>query len=171
MIPTKEECVELLHKHNVKEAKLKHTLLVEKVSVFLGKKLIEAGIDIDLDILSKAALLHDIGKEEQRNSGICHSEAGSKICKNENIDGSICSIVRKHTLEKVDLLDTWEEKVLFYSDKICKYEIIGIDKRFEPWFLKTDDKEELIELKNKTKQIEKEIFSKLNIAPEDLKEE
>jgi len=173
MIPTREECIELLKKHNVTKSKLVHTLLVEKVALFLAKKLIEKGESIDLDIISRGALVHDVGKDMQRKTGRCHSKEGYDICKAENIDESICLIVKNHVLEEIIeiSLDNIEQKILFYVDKICKNEIIGVDKRMEPWFEKHPEVNELFSAaKVKILELEKEIFEKLDFNPEDLKE-
>ncbi|MEE9525691.1 MAG: HDIG domain-containing metalloprotein [Candidatus Woesearchaeota archaeon] len=182
MIPNRQQCLELLHKQHIKERKLVHTLLVEKVALFIGKKLVENGEKVDLEKLSRAALLHDIGKHEARETGKEHSLAGYEMCQKEGIDEEICSLIKKHALETIlkDPLKKWEEKIILYSDKIIKHEIIGVDKRFELWYNDKrfelwykdhpEEKEVFYKSKPMVKALEKEIFNKARITFEDIKE-
>ena len=163
---SREECLELLNKYNVEKMKIKHILLVEKVAVFLAKKLIEKGEEVDIERLSRAALLHDLIR------GKHHAQEGYEICLKKGIDEKICLLIKKHGLETIlDSLDTWEEKILFYADKICKYEVIGIDERFRPWIEKAGQIDLVEKKKQKTEELEKEILDKAGIKFEDIKNE
>jgi putative nucleotidyltransferase with HDIG domain len=168
MIPTREECIQLLKEYEVPEPKIGHCMLVENISVTISKLLNEKGEAIDIDIISRASLLHDIAKNEKMR-GKDHALLGFQICTEKNIDPRICEIIRNHALESIlqDGLKTMEEKIVFYADKICKYEIIGIDARFAPWENR-DPNKELFIAKEKTLQLEKEILNKLNMTPEEI---
>lgn len=168
MIPTREKCIELLKKYNLSDSKIKHSLLVENISLYISKLLNKKNMNIDLTIVSRAALLHDIGKEIKK-SGKDHATIGAKLCINENIDLKICEIIKYHILEGIlkEKLVSNEQKIVFYSDKICKNEVIGIDKRFEPW-MKNNLSSKIIDAKNKTIELEKEILNKLNLTPQEL---
>jgi putative nucleotidyltransferase with HDIG domain len=169
-IPTKEECIDLLHKYGISERKIEHLLLVEKVCLFVADKLIEKDIKIDKERLSRGALLHDIGKNSEKN----HHKKGYDICKEEGIDECICKMVKKHGgREFVDsVIDNWEEKILIYIDKIVKNDIIGVEKRFDPWFKKAPGEKEILkQAKERIKGFEKEIFSHLDFKPGELKNE
>ena len=60
MIPTREECFNLMDKYRVPIGVKKHCLIVNKIAVFLAKKLRAAGIDIDVNVVEAASLLHDL---------------------------------------------------------------------------------------------------------------
>ena len=168
MIPTREECIQLLKEYEVPEPKIGHCMLVEHISVTISRLLKEKGEDIDIDIISRAALLHDIARNEKMR-GKDHALLGFQICTEKGIDSRICNIIKNHALESIlqDGLKTMEEKIVFYADKICRHEIIGIDARFAPWEKREPNKELLI-AKEKTKALEKEILNKLNMTPEEL---
>jgi len=114
MIPTREECINLLKKYHLSDLKIQHSLLVENVAVSLSKLLNEKGILIDLNIVSRAALLHDIGVES-KTPNKNHATIGAELCINENIDLNICKIIQHHIAEAIleNKLDTMEKKNSF----------------------------------------------------------
>lgn len=59
-LPSKEECYRLLKEYHVPKNVVAHNEGVVKVAVFLAKKLIEKGIDVNVDLVEKASLLHDL---------------------------------------------------------------------------------------------------------------
>ena len=69
MLPSREKCLELLDKYGLFDNMVKHSIIVEKISVFLAKKFNEAGIAVDTDFVSRAALLHDVDKAETIKEG------------------------------------------------------------------------------------------------------
>ena len=61
-LPNKEEIVQLQNYYRIPDHVLKHLLAVKKVVLYLGKELNKKGENYDLELLSVAAELHDIGK-------------------------------------------------------------------------------------------------------------
>ncbi len=169
MIPSRKKCIELLRKYELSESKIEHCLLVEKTAVNISKLLQKKKVKINITLVSRAALLHDIGKERSKQVHKEHAIVGSEICKIEKIDEKICEIVRHHILEAIinDKLNSIEEKIVFYSDKICKNELLGITKRFAPW-LEKHPSTSLSLAKEKTIKLEKEIINKLELTSNQL---
>ncbi len=138
--PTTEECIALLRKHDIFENILAHTLAVNKVAMFLARKMKERGVDVDLELVNAASLLHDIGKSEEirrketdRNPA-SHMEIGYSILKEEYSE--IAAIVRKHILD--DIIDTdlsqlsIEHKIIIYADKRVNHsQIVSLDERLD----------------------------------------
>jgi putative nucleotidyltransferase with HDIG domain len=149
-----------------------HTLLVEEVSSKISDMLISNGINIDRDIVRAAALLHDIGKEDKGYTD--HDERGYRICLMEELDPKICIVVKNHDMNGVlGNLDTWEEKVVSYSDKICNTKILGLDERFEDWRRRFPEhyekhKETALRAAERSRILEKEILNKLKLTPQEL---
>lgn len=103
MIPTREEALELLHKH-VKNANLiKHMLATEAFMRLLAEKFGE-----DQHKWGIAGLLHDIDYDEVKDPAQ-HSLVGYDILKAAGIDDEICNAVKIHNdhhgIEPVTLLD------------------------------------------------------------------
>ncbi len=61
-LPTEQQCQELFRKYKVPPNIKQHCEKVRETAVFLAKKLKEAGENINLDFVSKLALLHDLFK-------------------------------------------------------------------------------------------------------------
>jgi putative nucleotidyltransferase with HDIG domain len=173
MIPSREECIGLLEKYHVRKSKIDHCLLVEKTAVSLARLFNSKGQTANEILVSRAAILHDIGKDFTKKD---HGEYGAQICAKEGVDDRILGIIRNHELEAIlDKHLNVEEKIVFYADKICTDRLIGVDKRFAPWLGHNHSKdEEMLEMlkiaKIKTLELEKEILNKLSLTPEQLLE-
>ncbi len=155
-LPTEKECYELLEEYHVPAHVIRHSEQVRAVALFLGRKLKENGIDIDLDALNSAALLHDLMRTvdfsdipsqssesdihaweriKDRYPGKRHGEAAYEFFKGKYPEMAL--IIRKHTFSAVDSDDemkrpiTWEEKVLNYADKrVAHDKLVTMDERF-----------------------------------------
>lgn len=127
-LPSREECLELL-KENVSENVVEHSLLVNKIAMFLGGKLKENGVGVDLELLDRSSLLHDVDKLESLEKGR-HGVLGEEKLKEKGWH-SVGVVVRKHVLDQILVgLNAWEEKIVFYADKRVKHsEIVSLKER------------------------------------------
>ena len=171
---TKEECLELLKKYEMPDNILAHSLMVNKIAVFLSDKLLEKGVEIYTPLVDTASLLHDIGRkavlDKQADD---HIEAGYETLQKENLI-SQAIIARKHgilsPLNPITKPKGWEEKVVFYADKragndkiISSQERIADFKKRYPAEAREIEKASAFLFK-----IEKEIFDKIGMKPEEL---
>ena len=112
-----------------------HTLRVYKNALKLAE---ECGGD--LQIISAAAMLHDVGRaEESRTRGaVCHAEIGAEIAaeylKKRNFDDSFVNAVvhciERHRFRRGLAPETLEAKILFDADKIDSIGPVGIGRAF-----------------------------------------
>lgn len=112
-----------------------HTMRVYKVCIKIGT--VEKA---DLEILKLAALLHDIGREEEdRLKGdICHAEIGAKmavdILKKCNIDdcmiNKIYHCIETHRFKGLKKPLSLAAKILFDADKLDAIGAIGLARAF-----------------------------------------
>ncbi len=197
MIPTKEECFHLMDKYKTPIGVRKHCLAVNKVAVFLAKKLKAAGVDIDINIVDAASLLHDFVRQlnfysfdgakpeelavwrplKEIYSHMDHADIAAELLKNKY--PMIGRVIAKHGCQAVlnDEIETWEEKVVAYADRrVIHNKIASIEERYEDvrirheaFYVRSglDPKKE----KQKMLKIEKSIFRKLKFKPEQLEEE
>lgn len=174
MIPTREQCLLLFDRFQLPSQKRIHVEEVAKVATFLAKKLKSKNekLIINLDLLEAAALLHDIDKNVKKLSGERHPDAAVRILKQLDFP-EVAAIVSRHSLHHI--LDpqttptTWEEKLLYLADKMVKYELIGVDHRFNLWRRENLSEQALLELNGaypKVKALEKEILSVANLSYE-----
>ena len=173
-LPTKEECFEILKEYEVPQNIVNHVLKVSEVSVFLAKKLVEKGIKVNIDLVEKGAILHDLDKIPTKDNYKDHGLVTERILIKKGFP-ELGSIARSHKGEDIKhgLVKNWEEKIVNYIDKrVEETKIVSVVNRFEqgrkryphlstPEHIKTE--EYVLEL-------EKEIFSHLNFKPEDLKQ-
>jgi len=161
-IPTKEECITLLKKNNVPDNIISHTKKVCEFSLKVCDMLEKRGIKVNKDLVAAAALLHDIKKLESGE----HEIEGTKYIELLGYP-EVAALIKKHGLRHCHEEEfkpiTWEEKIIFYSDKRVKNDrVVSIDDRFEyiKQTYKRDDVEKEIKL---TKDIEKELLGEIKL--------
>ena len=59
-LPTRKECLAIIEEHHVPPHIVKHSLTAAKLAVFLAQRLTEKGIAVDVNLVDRACLLHDI---------------------------------------------------------------------------------------------------------------
>lgn len=176
MIPTDDQITALWDTYHVPLQKRQHLTLVDRVALFFAKKIQEKiSQPIDEKLLHAAALLHDIDKAVPPIAGERHPDTAVRILENEGM-GEVVRLVRKHPLHAIcdpDLAPvTWEEKILYLADKMVKYEIITVDKRFNLWRAEEDLPAEGRQVLEKSyplvKKLEKELLDLIGIQPADV---
>jgi putative nucleotidyltransferase with HDIG domain len=176
MIPTRLECLAVLREHDVPDNIIGHSIVVERVALFLGGRLILAGNKLDEGLLSAGALLHDIAKMRGLREGKPHGELGA-AATDELGFVEVSPIVGQHVrlLNYTDNGRIDEAKLVNYADKRVNHEdIVTLDERFEYLFERygaasPEARGRIAEMKRITKSIEEQIFAGLSIAPGDLK--
>ena len=112
-----------------------HTERVHKTALHLGR-LMEAR----LDVLSAAALLHDIGRmyETREQGKICHAEKGAELARDileklgfapATID-EIAHCIETHRYRGDNIPMTLEAKILYDADKLDSIGAVGIGRAF-----------------------------------------
>jgi uncharacterized protein len=112
-----------------------HTERVYRLCLRIGRK-----EKADLGVLRLAALLHDIGREEEdRSSGkVCHGRSGAalagKLLERHGLDRaeirSVVHCIRTHRFRKRAVPRTLEARVLFDADKLDSIGAVGIGRAF-----------------------------------------
>lgn len=176
MIPTIDQAKQLWDTYQLPESKRLHVSLVAKVAVFLARKIMEKHTDIHINIplLESAALLHDIDKAIPRREGEHHPDTGVRVLREAGMT-EVAALVATHPvhllLSTTQAPKTWEEKLLYLADKMVKYEVITVEKRFSLWLaepLPETVKDELRHIYPKAKELEKEVFNLIQLDPVDL---
>jgi uncharacterized protein len=176
---THARCIKLLKENETPRNIWLHNRKVNSVAMFLAKQFTNKGIELDLESIDKASLMHDIKKYHEL-SGILkdmHEIEAEKLFNKLN-QTKIANLVGKHktsALLNKNLL-TWEEKIVFYADKrVLHDKIVSIDERIEDGTKRYKDNhhytgdEKLISLK--MHDLESQIFKKLGMKPTDINEE
>ena len=194
-LPTQQQCLEYFDTYHVPKNIKTHCFAVQKYSLFFAKQLQKSGMKVDLDIVDRLALLHDLFKavtldltkvdsfhqykaspEElatwrelrKKYSGMHESEIAYEIFKGEFPEFAQALKNTSHPLRE----KTTEELIVHYIDwRMLKDDLVSLDERFVyllekyPRFHK-----HYTESAKLIKAREKEMFSKLPFSPEELKE-
>ncbi|NRR23197.1 HD domain-containing protein [Brevibacillus sp. MS2.2] len=92
----------------------------------------------DMEVLRLAALLHDIGRAEERQTGECHAEISARLAgewlaersMTEAFISRVQSAILAHRFRKERPPHTLEEKILFDADKLDSIGAIGVARVF-----------------------------------------
>lgn len=117
----------LLLKAGLSEADIRHSILVAEKAVEIA---VRTGKALDLVLISRGALFHDLGKALTHSYQ--HGEIGSEMGKRYGLPKEITDIARKHfhgglTEEEAGKLDLplvdytprrLEERIIFYADRL-----------------------------------------------------
>ena len=198
---TINECYALLDSYAAPSIVIKHCEGVAKVSYYVSKKLIEKGVKVDLKKVVHAALIHDILKIVEIDEYTRHMQPGEvekkikrweelkKEFQNLNHEDAfkkafskiypeISRIVHKHGYSQIySGFDSWEEKIVFYADKLVMMDRITTIKermdeahrRYSKKYPNTyENREYLRKTDEKIENVEKEIFKTTGLTPNEL---
>ena len=151
-LPTRKECFNLLKEYAVPSHIVEHSLAAMKLAVFLAKRLKEKGVAIDIELVDRACLLHDIVRPSDFQESVYskfeknitdqqkakwkqirakyktvpHEYAAYEILKDKYPELALA--VKKHRymalLDEKEKPSTWEEKLVYYADKRVMHEKI-----------------------------------------------
>jgi len=159
-LPTHNECFELIRQLAVPEHIVRHSVATAKLAVYLAERLKERGIAVDVDLVERACLLHDVVRmcdfkksdsgglaepiEQESKAiwqqlrtdfeGLCHEDIAYELLRDEYPELAIT--IRKHKylaiLDEKDKPVTWEEKLVYYADKrVMHDEIVSLGERLD----------------------------------------
>jgi len=175
MIPSVEECFELMERYEMLDNIKAHSIVVEKIAGVIAKGLIESGEEISMEKVTAGALMHDIGKTMCLNSNNDHADKGREICLQNNLD-EIAEIVKEHIVLNSYEPDgaICEKEIIYYADKRVNHDVVvSLEKRLE-YLLERyakghENLARLIRINfDKCKDVEKKLFGSLNFKPNDL---
>src|SRR4030043_1224485 len=174
MIPNRDDCLKLMGQYGMLDHIIDHSIEVAKVALFLSMELNNRGQRIDLHLVEAAALLHDLTKTECLRTKEDHALTGSNLLKGMGYE-RIGDVVAEHIhlSREMDPSRISEEAVGNYSDKRRQHDRIrSLEERFEDLkgrYGKSERALELLEgLRRATLEIERKIFSILEIDPDHL---
>jgi len=159
-LPTRKQCFDMIRKYGLPSHIEAHNLAVAKLAVFLAEKLNEKGIPIDIELVDRACLLHDIARpcdfrESDYNNlkqviteqdkvkwqqlkakyqGLYHEDIAYELLVKKYPE--LASTVKKHRymaiLDEKEKPTSWEEKLVYYADKRIMHDrIVPLKERLE----------------------------------------
>ncbi|MBI5398973.1 HD domain-containing protein [Candidatus Woesearchaeota archaeon] len=130
-LPSEEECIQILHDSGAHDLFINHSRRVQGVARAVCSIAKRRGIHVDADLVSVAALLHDVVKHSARGN---HGKEGGDYLRSRGLP-HIAEVVETHCPEnlRTDKLvpKTVEQKIIFYADlRVNPGRIVTLDKRF-----------------------------------------
>ena len=196
-LPTHKQCLRMLKEHRVPSHIVRHSLTVAKLAIFLAERLKEKGVPVDVALVDRACLLHDIfricdfkqsddGKAEQnttwkskakRQQIKSHEDAAYDLLKEKY--PVLALTVKKHRysalLDEKERPHTCEEKLVYYADKKVMHDrIVPLKQRLEEAHKRNAPRPKAQGGINPAKidrliyKLEEEIFSKIELNPDEV---
>ena len=159
-LPTQEQCLEIIKEYHMPRHIVKHSLAVAKLAVFLAKKLQEKNTAVDVELVYRAGLLHDIARVcdfkdldyhrfeqtvteqdrakwlrlKEKYKDIGHEDAAYELLREKW--PVLALTIKKHRymamLAEDTRPNTWEEKLLYYADmRVMHDRIVPLGTRLE----------------------------------------
>ena len=174
IIPNTKECFRLIHKMEMMDHIIDHSIMVSNVALCLCRFLEEKCPDIDKESVRCASLLHDITKTRSFTTGEIHAETGG-ILLNELGYPEIGNIIRQHvTLDAcLDNTPITESEIVNYADKrVLHDQVVSLKERLEYIKIRYGSKPEFkcrVEpMWNNALALEEKLFRQLPFLPSQL---
>lgn len=160
LLPSREECIDLLKECHVPLHIIKHSKAVAKLGVFLAQRVAEQDWPVNVDLVERACLLHDIfrvcefpledfsrfeqkvteedkakwRKLKEQHGHVRHEDAACAYLKDAY--PILAQTIRKHRytaiVDKDDKPQTMEEKLVYYADKRAMHDkIVPLRERLD----------------------------------------
>ena len=132
-LPSRNEAIAMLKEYGMPDNIYAHTMQVNKVANYLAEKMRKNGRTINLELVDRASLLHDLDKHLTLETGN-HSELTREILAEKGFP-ELADAAASHMLENVSKrrgLNSIEEKIVYYADKRVNHDkIVSLTERFE----------------------------------------
>ncbi len=165
-----------------------HIITTARVATYLSQKLARSGVNVDPQLVLDAVLVShagrrqwdeacwypDIASDADQKQETGNQSLSVSILKDADIPEKIVDVVKAHDIPKypLDKVDAWEKKVALYADFRVAQNLMSLSQRFEDFKKLVADgrwsEEQRKQIEIWGYGIEREIFSKLSIRPEDL---
>lgn len=174
-IPTQKECYQLIREMGMLDHIVVHSEQVCRVAVLLTDHLNQKGFNLDADLITAAALLHDITKTRSFRTHENHAQTGGAFLEQKGFI-EVGRIVSQHVkLDAYFLSDKpIEAEIVNYSDKrVLHDQIVSLSDRMnyilDRYGNGEENRERIFMLWSKTKELEEKLFSFLPFTPDSLK--
>ena len=153
-----------------------HSLRVCQVALVLADALGNSGHDLDRNLIQAGALLHDITKTRSFETHENHAETGGRLLEDLGYP-AVASIIRQHV--RLDVYATASGRCLNeavfvnYADKrVLNDNVVSLARRMqyitERYCKSAEDMHRISLLWERTRELERQIFSNLAFSPDDL---
>ncbi len=128
MIPTRKETFRIIESCSMPVHILRHSLMVTRVALVIGNWLKSSGLSIDLALVDRAALLHDICKMDCIGTTRDHALMAKELLTNRGYP-RVGEVVGQHV--RLESMNMDEAMVVNYADKRVMHDrVVSLTRRF-----------------------------------------
>ena len=175
MVPSREECLDLMAEFGMLPHIREHSFLVLDVARRLGEGLAAAGLPLNLPLLEAGAILHDLGKTPCLGTPENHAEWGARALAGRGYP-EVAQIVREHVRPQENAADPRplrEAEVVNYADKrVLHTQVVTLAERFSDLRVRYGRTPEALArislLETRSQDLEARLFGYLTLRPDDL---
>lgn len=132
-LPSLSECFQFLHQESAPPNLVEHCLGVGACAYWTAVWLEETGVEVDPLLAHRGGILHDLDKITNREQGQPHGQWSGILLRQKGYP-KLAKIAERHVITKI--MDpkgrpaTWEEKLVFYTDKLVENsKFVGLEIR------------------------------------------
>mgnify|MGYP006292419355 CR=1 FL=1 len=137
LVPDDDQCRAWWQAYDMLDNIATHSWLVARIATWIGNRAQSLGMDIPVQSLRAAALLHDLGKTYTVRYGGNHSQLGAAWVMALTRNPAIAQAVLHHIVwpGPVDVRTFFMPLVIIYADKRVKHDaIVSLEERFQDLF-------------------------------------
>lgn len=148
-----------------------HVQMVASISYQMAVWLRNAGEKINPLLVHRSGLLHDLAKMQtlgKETSSMGHAELGSRLMEDRGYP-QIGQVIRTHALHSLNELETWEQKLVYFADKLVEgSHLIPLEERIKSLKKRyPHEAERIASFEPGLSRLQDEILSHLNIGNEE----
>ena len=173
-IPDRTTCFQLMEHYQMLPHIREHCHIVSRVALVLARELNKNGEHLCLEEIEAGSLLHDITKSKSIETRENHAETAALLLRTLGYE-RVAQIVHAHvSVADIDRDGkVTEEEIVNYADKrVMHTTVVSLEKRFKDLFIRYGRNEQAVQyitvMRDKTREIEKKIFLRINKSPDDL---
>lgn len=132
-VPGIEECYSLWNNYDMLANIRLHSQMVAEVATEMALMAQKQNMEVDLNLVVAAALLHDLGKTYTVRYGGNHSQIGASWTMQETGNPAIAQCVMHHVFwpGEIDLKKYFLPLLIIYADKRVKHDsLVSLDERY-----------------------------------------
>ena len=175
-LPSRGKAIGMLKELGMPDNIFRHTMQVNKIAVFIAEKMRGDGVKVNVDLVDRASLLHDIDKHLTLSNGR-HGTEGKKMLEEKGLPelAEFC-VTHLYTRILSSSFPSLEHEIVYYADKRVNHDkIVSLDERFKYLRERYGKKPEILrwfdECEPACRKLERKLFEKAGIPPslEELK--
>lgn len=156
-IPTYDECLAILNKHQDDDMVLQHGHVVAEIGRSLASHLNGAGLNLSTELVCAGGLLHDLGKGKPN-----HPKRGERLLRSKGFP-KLSGIVASHM--DMELKPEWvidEAALVFLADKLVQgTRLVSLTERFTPALERFADNPEILNAVSNRKRTAEVIWNRV----------